>query len=158
MAPRSRPAALAVAVTVLVAACVPTPANRPSPSPVGSATPGTPPATLVPTPTEPTPPASFVRPTPTPLPTFLNYTVRAGDTLTSLARVFATDVDSIAYWNRDAYPSLDPDSPTYQPDRIEAGWTLVLIPGVKVDLSEVPLRTPTPGPEAPSPAAPSPSG
>ena len=34
--------------------------------------------------TGPTPAPSFVRPTPTPLPTFLTYVVRSGDTLSSI--------------------------------------------------------------------------
>ena len=116
--------------------------------------------TPVPTPTGPTPEPSFVRPTPTSLPTFLSYVVKAGDTLSSIARTFATNVDSVAFWNRDAYPSLDPESEGYAPNRIEVGWTFVLMPGVKVDLSEVPDRTPTPAPSATAgeTTAPSPTG
>ncbi len=118
-------------VATLVAGCVPTPANRPSPTPPGPTAPATP--TPVPTPAGPTPIPSFIRPTPTPLPTFLAYTVRPGDNLESIARAFRTDVLSLAFWNRVAHPSLDPDSPTYRPNHVEAGWTLVLVPDVKVD-------------------------
>ena len=78
------------------------------------------------------------RPTPAPSPTFAAYTVRRGDTLIGLARRFGTTTESLAYWNRAAYPSLDPDSPAYDPDRIDAGWTLVYLPGVVVDPENLP--------------------
>jgi peptidoglycan/xylan/chitin deacetylase (PgdA/CDA1 family) len=89
------------------------------------------------------PSPTFVRPTPTPEPTFVAYVVASGDTLTAIARRFATTARSIAYWNRATYPSLDPDSPTYEPDRIEAGWTLRVIPGVEVDEQDLPSPSPT---------------
>lgn len=85
----------------------------------------------------PSPSPSFVRPTPNPSPTFLVYEVRAGDTLTSIAREFGTTPRSIAYWNRDQYPSLDPDTPGYDPDRITIGWTLRLIPTAEFDEEEL---------------------
>jgi spore germination protein YaaH len=88
------------------------------------------------------------------MPTFLTYIVATGDTLSSIARRFETTVDSIAAWNRDTYPSLDPASEGYAPDRIAVGWTLVLIPGVELDISELPERSATP---APSPSVPTPS-
>jgi len=116
---------------MLVAACVPTPANRPSPTPPGPTPVATP--TPVPTPAGPTPTPSFIRPTPTPLPTFLNYVVKSGDNLETIARVHGTDIPSLSFWNRTKYPSLDPDSPAYRPNRIEVGWILDLIPNVKVD-------------------------
>lgn len=94
---------------------------------------------------------TFVRPTPTPVPTFTTYEVRTGDTLTSIAKAFSTTARSIAWWNRGAYPSLDPQSPTYTPDKIGIGWRLVLIPGTVVDEANPP--TPSPGPIGPSPAA-----
>lgn len=118
-------------LAILVAGCVPTPANRPSPTPAGPPPPATP--TPVPTPAGPTPTPSFVRPTPTPLPTFLVYTVKSGDTLEAIADRFGTDVLSLAFWNREAHPSLDPDSAEYRPNRIEVGWILRVVPDVKVD-------------------------
>ena len=127
---RARLARLALVIT-LVTACVPTPANRPSPTRPGPTPPATP--TPVPTPAGPTPTPSFIRPTPTPLPTFLAYTVRPGDTLEGIARTFRTDVLSLAFWNGEAHSSLDPDSPSYRPNHVEAGWTLLLVPDVKVD-------------------------
>lgn len=109
----------------------------PTGTPAGSAGPSDPGATG--TPVAPT----FVRPTPSPAPTFTTYVVRQGDTLNSIARQFATTARSIAWWNRSAYPSLDPESETYDPDRLEIGWALMLIPGIEVDDTNPP--TPTPG-------------
>jgi len=87
------------------------------------------------------------RPTPAPAPTFATYLVRPGDTLTALAARFGTTPESLAYWNRARYPSLDPDAPTYRPDRIEAGWRLVYLPGAVVDPEDLPPAPgqPTPG-------------
>lgn len=84
----------------------------------------------------PTPGRTFVRPTPTPQPTFALYVVRTGDSLTSIARAFRTTPRSVALWNRDAYPSLDPDAPGYAPDAIRVGWRLRVQPGVVVDESD----------------------
>jgi hypothetical protein len=67
------------------------------------------------------------------MPSFRIVVVEPGDTLTSIARRHDTTTDSIAFWNREAYPSLDPDSSEYDPDRIEIGWMLRLIPGVELD-------------------------
>ena len=94
-------------------------------------------ATAEPTPSGPTPLPTFVRPTPTPLPTFLVHVVQAGETLTSIARLHGTTGRSIAHWNREAYPSLDPASDDYEPDRIVAGWALRLIPGLEYDAEDL---------------------
>ena len=117
------------------------------PTPGPTASPGTtPPASVAPTDPGPT----FAYPTPSPQPTFLSYRVRVGDTLNSIATQHRTTARSIAWWNRGTYPSLDPESATYEPDRIELGWTLVLIPGVVVDENNPP--SPSPVPATPSPA------
>jgi len=133
-APRRRPAArvIVLAFTLALAGCVPQPEARASTGP--AATPG-PPATPTPTPlpTGPTPPPSFVRPTPTPLPTFLSYVVKPGDTLEAIARTHRTTVASLAFWNRTRYPALDPDAAEYDPDRIEVGWVLLLVPDAEID-------------------------
>jgi len=131
-----------VALPQILAALMPTPspgiaATSPSPNP----SPG---------PTGPTPVPTFARPTPSPAPTFVSYTVRSGDTLTSIAKTYQTTARSIAWWNRGTYSSLDPESATYEPNRIEIGWVLVLIPGAVVDDTNPP--TPSPGPATPSPA------
>ncbi|MFL5778577.1 MAG: LysM peptidoglycan-binding domain-containing protein [Chloroflexota bacterium] len=81
---------------------------------------------------------SFTRPTPTPLPTFLIYTVAPGDTLVALGQRFGTSGRSIAYWNRDRYPSLDPDSPSYSPNAIHVGWVLRILPNDEVDPENLP--------------------
>jgi hypothetical protein len=140
--PRRRPAAPAalaafsviLALTLAVgAACVPPPpVGRTGPT---SGTSAAPPPVAIPTaaPTGPTPPPSFVRPTPTPLPTFLSYVVRSGDTLGSIAKAHGTTARSLAFWNRVRYPSLDPDAPSYDPDRIEIGWVLLLVPDTEID-------------------------
>ena len=127
----------AVAISI-VAACVPQPGGRRTPGPTDAGTAGPPPATAPPTPgpTGPTASPSFVRPTPTPLPTFLPYVVQPGDTLTSIARAHRTTARSIAFWNRTTYPSLDPDSPDYAPNRIEVGWVLLLVPDIEIDEDE----------------------
>jgi peptidoglycan/xylan/chitin deacetylase (PgdA/CDA1 family) len=145
-------AALAVAVLALAALLIVPGMLGPSgPPPSGSAGPGTggptPTATALASPT-------FVRPTPSPAPTFTAYVVRGGDTLNSIAKAFDTTARSIAWWNRGTYPSLDPESQDYEPDRIEVGWVLVLIRGTVVDDSNPP--TPSPGPtptSGPSPSA-----
>lgn len=99
---------------------------------------GTVPAvTTVPTQAGPTPVPTFVRPTPTPLPTFLVHVVGPGETLTSIARLHGTTGRSIAHWNRATYPSLDPASDDYEPDRIVVGWTLRLIPGLEYDAEDL---------------------
>ena len=135
--PRRRPAApgIAFAFALALAACIPAPGGGATGSPVASVGP---PATPTPTPvpTGPTPSPSFVRPTPTPLPTFFSYVVKAGDNLNSIARAHGTTARSIAFWNRTLHPSLDPDSPDYEPNRIKIGWVLVLIPGVEIDEDE----------------------
>jgi nucleoid-associated protein YgaU len=113
------------------------PPSQPPPTAGPSPTP-----TAVPSPT-PTP-SPTVRPSPTPL----VYTVKPGDSLLSIAKRFKTTGRSIAYWNRATYPSLDPDSSKYDPDRIEVGWKLVLTPGVTIDqaLESPPAGSPTPEP------------
>jgi peptidoglycan/xylan/chitin deacetylase (PgdA/CDA1 family) len=79
----------------------------------------------------------------------LAYLVKTGDTLTSIARQYETTARSIAFWNRETYPSLDPESGGYDPDRIGVGWTLMLIPGA--------VYEPGDGPTSP-PASPTPPG
>jgi nucleoid-associated protein YgaU len=154
---RVRRLLLVVLLAELATACVPTPANRLSPSADSAAASPTP----RPTPAGPTPTPSFVRPTPTPGPSFAAYTVKTGDTLVGIARKFKTDGQSIAYWNRVTYPSLDPDSDKYKPDRIEVGWILQILPGETVDPEAIPELTPrpTPRPTLPPPSdSPSPAG
>ena len=126
-------AAMGIALLV-VGACIPPPAGGSTETPITSLAPT---AVAVATPTAvpsgPPAPPSFVRPTPTPLPTFLSYVVKAGDTLDSIALAHGTTARSIAFWNRSTYPSLDPDSSAYAPDRIKIGWVLLLVPDIEID-------------------------
>ncbi len=105
-------------------------------------TPGpTPSPTAVPSPT------ASPSPTPKPLPTALVYKVKAGDSLLSIAKKFKTSARSIAFWNRAKYKSLDPESPKYDPNRIEVGWQLSITPGVKIEDGGPPTdASPTPEP------------
>jgi len=137
---------LILAGTLLVGACVPDPAARTDDSGAMQAPESTP--TPVPTPAGPTPTPSFVRPTPTPQPTFLVYVVHTGDSLASIAKKHGTTALSIAYWNRLAYPSLDPESAGYKPNFIGVGWMLRLIPNSQVDPENLP-----PGPSTPEPSS-----
>ena len=143
---RLRSAGLVCAAAIVVGACVPEPLGRASVAPPSGGASVAPSASIAVVPTIPPPGASFVRPTATPLPSFATYTVVRGDTLTSIAKRFSTSARSIAYWNRDAHPTLDPDSPDYRPNYIKLGWTLQLIPGVKVDEEELPERSASPEP------------
>jgi len=123
--PRWPPAilALAVAAAVVAAGCLPAEA------PGASSAPG---------PSGPTPRPSFVAPTPTPAPTFAIYTVTRGDSLNSIADRYGTSARSIAYWNRDTYPSLDPEGPGYKPNLLKVGWTLRIIPHAEFDEQTLP--------------------
>ena len=139
-------AALALVVVLLAAVLVvPGLLGGPGPGPTGSPSGSVPPsATASPSPAAPT----FVRPTPSPAATFTSYVVQSGDTLNSIAKQFDTTARSIAWWNRGTYPSLDPESEEYDPDRLEIGWTLVVVPGLEVDDTNPP--TPSPGPATPA--------
>jgi hypothetical protein len=146
----------ALLVAVVFGACVPQPANRRTQPPVAASVGPASQPPPSPTPATPSPSLTFSRPTATPQPTFLPYRVKSGDTITSIAREHDTSVRSIGYWNRATYPSLDPDSGSYNPDNLRVGWTLLLIPGVEVDPDEitppptiVPPASAPPGSEAP---------
>jgi peptidoglycan/xylan/chitin deacetylase (PgdA/CDA1 family) len=91
-------------------------------------------------------------PTPSPEPTFASYLVQSGDSLSSIARAFATTARSIAWWNRGTYPSLDPESAGYEPNSIRPGWVLAVLPHATVDEENPPSPSPGPG------TSPDPSG
>jgi len=63
------------------------------------------------------------------------YTVRAGDTLSSIARAWGTSVAQLQAWNSTSYPSLVAD-----PNTLQAGWILV----VAGDPETTPLPTVAP--------------
>jgi LysM domain len=81
---------------------------------------------------------TFSRPTPTIQPSPLQYVVKSGDTLLGLGKRYETTGRSIAFWNRDRYPTLDPDSPRYNPNDLQVGWILAITPGIVVDESTLP--------------------
>jgi peptidoglycan/xylan/chitin deacetylase (PgdA/CDA1 family) len=70
------------------------------------------------------------------------YAVRSGDTLSSIARAYATTTAQLQAWNSDAYPSL-----LTNPSVIEPGWVLIVSgePGI------TPLPAPTDPPATPAP-------
>jgi peptidoglycan/xylan/chitin deacetylase (PgdA/CDA1 family) len=94
--------------------------------------------------------------TPGPTPAFVTYTVVAGDSLSHIAGRYGTTWQSLIYWNRDRYPSLDPAAAAYNPNWIQAGWQLLVRPGVVVAY-EVPPPPATPVPTTPPVAPASPS-
>lgn len=137
-------------IVVVVDACIPAGLGRPGSSAAVESN-AVPSLAIVAPPTSPAGPSvppTFLRPTPTPLPTFLAYVVKRGDTLTSIARAHRTTARSIAYWNRSQHPSLDPDSPSYAPDRIEIGWILLMVPGMELDPEDLPPASPSAAPPA----------
>ena len=56
----------------------------------------------------------------------------------------ATTARSISWWNRGAYPSLDPESSRYDPGTIRVGWMLVVLPSTVVDEENPPTPSPAP--------------
>jgi hypothetical protein len=97
---------------------------------------------------------TFVRPTPSPAPSFTGYTVEAGDSLNSIARRFRTTARSIAWWNRGMYPTLDPESAAYDPNTIRVGWVLNVLRDTVVDDNNPPPPGPTGQPTSGAAAAP----
>jgi peptidoglycan-N-acetylglucosamine deacetylase len=79
-------------------------------------------------------------------------TVRSGDTLASIARSNGTTWQSLVFWNRESYPSLDPANAAYNPHRLEAGWQLQVLPGTVVSFD-----APLPTASTASPATPRPT-
>lgn len=147
MGSRHRPgwASLLAGLTALaLAGCLPAsirPSQTPGPTPVPAATPS------------PTASPTAGPPTPTPAPTFATYVVVRNDSLLGIAKKFGTTARSIAYWNRRTYPTLDPEAAGYDPNRLQAGWVLRILPGREYErpLDEgespdpEPSVTPTPG-------------
>lgn len=127
---RQRSAVLLV-VSLLLGACgqsSPTPsAPRSTPSAAVSATPDASPSGQ---PTQP--------PTGEPTPTFAAtiYTVKVGDTLSSIARMWGTTVAQLQAWNADRHPSLVED-----PNVLEPGWELIV--SGDPDATPLPTNSPT---------------
>ena len=125
-----RPLAAVAAALILLTAC----SVSPSPS-------GTPGATPTATPFGTTLPSESASPGATastaPTTGAVTYTVRPGDTLSSISRDWGTTVAQLQAWNGEAYPSLLTD-----PNTLEAGWILVV--------AEDPNMTPQPTATAPA--------
>ena len=136
----TRHLAVGVALFVLLTACAP--AISPTPAATGSGS-HSPSASVIPS-SSSSPQAS---PTLTPSPSEpiigTTYTVRGGDTLSSIARAWGTSVAQLQAWNADAYPSL-----LTNPNILEAGWILVVAaePGTTPVPSAVTTLAPTPPP------------
>jgi peptidoglycan/xylan/chitin deacetylase (PgdA/CDA1 family) len=143
-------AAALLSCLLLVSACQ-VAAPTASPSQTNGATPS---ATA--SPTDSPSPSPTASPAPSPSgDAFAKHTVRAGDTLYRIAATYETSWQSLIFWNKDHYASLNPDDPGYDPGRIEIGWVLVLQPGVVLAYEPGPGATPRPSPEptvAPSPS------
>ncbi|HET9417590.1 MAG TPA: polysaccharide deacetylase family protein [Candidatus Limnocylindria bacterium] len=123
------------------------PPSASTPSVSASASPSDAPSeepSLSPSPDESEPPTA----TPAETPTGTVHVVRAGDTLSAIARAYGTTVEQLQAWNQGRYPSL-----ATNPSVIEPGWELIVSgePGV------TPQPTPTAAPATPKPTAP-PSG
>ena len=65
-------------------------------------------------------PAPSAGPTATPV-SGTTYTVRRGDSLSSIARAYGTSSQQLQSWNADRYPSL-----ATNPGIIESGWVLIV--------------------------------
>jgi peptidoglycan/xylan/chitin deacetylase (PgdA/CDA1 family) len=147
MTPRRLAAGLAV--ILLMAACAP--AVSPTPSPTGSASAQsspveTPFGTLLPSEVESTAPSATAPPTGT------TYTVRGGDTLSSIARAWGTTVQQLQAWNAGSHPSLVSD-----PNTLQSGWLLTVAgdPGTTPLPTAAPTVAPTLAPTVRPTAAPS---
>jgi peptidoglycan/xylan/chitin deacetylase (PgdA/CDA1 family) len=95
--------------------------------------------------TAPSHPAPSVStgPRASPAPGGTTYIVRAGDTLSSIARAWGTTIAQLQTWNAGRYPSLATD-----PNRLVTGWILI----VAGDPLATPQATPA-GTAAPTPSA-----
>ncbi len=127
-----------LALLLAVSACA-GPAASPSPSLPTVGLPGG--GTFSPEPSGSDGPS--VMPTPSGEPSPIDgttYTVQRGDTLSAIARAFATTTAQLQAWNAGRYPSLVADASI-----IEPGWVLIVSgdPGV----------TPIPAPPSPTPPA-----
>ncbi|MEX0625539.1 MAG: polysaccharide deacetylase family protein [Chloroflexota bacterium] len=144
MTPRRLAAGLAV--TLLMAACAPGVSPTPSASGSASQQPSpieTPFGTILPSEVESSAPSVTAGPSGT------TYTVRGGDTLSSIARSWGTTVQQLQAWNASSHPSLISD-----PNTLQAGWILVVAgdPGATPLPTAAPTGAPTPRP------TPAPSG
>jgi peptidoglycan/xylan/chitin deacetylase (PgdA/CDA1 family) len=136
MTPRRMAAGLAA--TLLLAACAPAVSPSPSPRESASEQPSaaeTPFGTILPSEVESS------EPSPTAAPTGTTYTVRGGDTLSSISRAWGTTVQQLQAWNESSHPSLVTD-----PNTLVVGWILTVAdePGTTPVPTVAPTAAPTP--------------
>lgn len=132
-----------LAMMLAVTAC----STTPSPLPTASGTTsGHPSATATPFGT--TSPSDTPQPTASPsrTPSGATYTVQPGDSLSSVARAWATTVQQLQTWNADRYPSLAID-----PNALQAGWVLIVSgdPSTTPQPTAAPTAVATPAPTNP---------
>ncbi len=130
----SRRAATLLVVLVLLTAC----SSSPTPSASGTAS-GQPTATATSTGSAQPSDGASTTPTSTPSSVGTTYVVRAGDTLSSIARAWGTTVGQLQVWNGERHPSLVTD-----PNSLQVGWELI----VAGDPNATPLLTVAPTPPA----------
>ncbi len=133
-----RSLAAGLAVMLLMAACAPSVSPTPSAGGTASQPPiETPFGTILPSEVESSAPSATVAPSGT------TYTVRGGDTLSSIARAWGTTVQQLQAWNAGAHPSLAND-----PNTLQAGWVLTVAgdPGTTPLPTTAPTAAPTPPP------------
>jgi peptidoglycan/xylan/chitin deacetylase (PgdA/CDA1 family) len=127
-----------LAATLLLAACAPAVSPTPIPTQSASAQPSlveTPFGTILPSEVESS------APSPTASQSGTTYTVRGGDTLSSIARAWGTTVQQLQAWNASSHPSLLTD-----PNTLVVGWILTVSadPGATPVPTIVPTAAPTP--------------
>lgn len=141
---RSAPLALLLLVTACTATTSPSadPASL-APSASSSAVPSATAGGSV-SPNEPTAtPQASATPEPTAF-TGTEHTVRGGESLSGIARMYGATLAQLQDWNADRYPSL-----ASNPGIIEPGWVLV----VALDPGVTPIPSPTARPATPRPSA-----
>lgn len=142
----SRPLPLLLTVVLALAACTtsPSPSASGTPGASGSAS-GSPTSSSSPTATPfgSTSPSESSAATPSPTAVGVTYTVRPGDTLSSIARAWGTTVQQLQAWNADRYPSLATD-----PNTLQSGWVLIVSgdPSTTPQPTASPTAVPTPSP------------
>jgi len=121
--------AAGMAVVLLLTACASTVSPTPGPSRSAGA--------------QPSASASTAGPSSTESPDETTYIVKAGDTLSSIARTWGTSVGQLQAWNAPTYPSLLVDA-----NALQAGWILVVAGDPETTPLPTAVRTmvPTPAP------------
>lgn len=130
--------AAGVAVLLLISAC--SPSATPTQSEAGTEGPS---ATATPTGSSWPGASESLAPSPSASLVGALYTVRGGDTLSSISRAWGTSVAQLQAWNGSSYPSLLTD-----PNTLQVGWVLIVAgePGMTPLPTVAPTVAPTPPP------------